>query len=52
MTDEQMLLNLLAVEETMVLINRENEYIWNAWLPEHRAVIAELRRRIALEETK
>jgi hypothetical protein len=53
MTDAQMLQNLLSVYETMVIVNLQHTYtIVGPWMPAMREVIAELRRRIALGESK
>ena len=55
MTDAQMLQNLLAIYEAMVIVNDLLGRRWNvldAALSRMKDMIAEFRRRIALEETK
>jgi hypothetical protein len=50
MTDAQMLQNLLAIYKNMVVVRLVHNMSRGAWLTEMKEVIAELRRRIALEE--
>ena len=50
MTDAQMLQNLLAVYENMVVVSLVHPMSSGGWLPAMKEVIAELRRRIALEK--
>ncbi len=52
MTDAQMLQNLLAVYEAIIVSDFLGSAVFSSCMPLLKEVIAELRRRIELEETK